>query len=295
MPPDLTVLFITYNSADQLATALTSLDRSEPGGGIEVLAVDNASLDRHQLADVCRAHGARLLALRRNMGIGAAANRGFRHARGRYVAVANPDLIFTDGAVARLVRFMDEQSDAGVVAPQFVYADGSIQPSARRLPRMRYVFAGRRSPLTRISSRLAPSAEFLCAGTESSHGPVEVEAVIGAFMLFRREAFDQAGTFDERYFMYAEDTDICRRIGRAWKVFLLPTARIIHLVGQTRRRFLSVSEFHRLRSHRLFFVDGIPGSRAVLITMLFAFYLACQQAARLVGINEFEYSWARRS
>jgi hypothetical protein len=294
MPPDLTVLFITYNSADQLATALTSLGRSERGGRIEVLAVDNASRDRDRLADVCRAHGARLLALRRNIGIGAAANRGFRYARGRYVAVANPDLVFTDGAVTSLIQFMDEQADAGVVAPQLVYADGKVQPSARRLPRMRYVFAGRRSPLRRISPRLVPSAEFLYAGIESSSRPVEVEAVIGAFMIFRREAFEQAGAFDERYFMYAEDTDICRRIGRAWKVFLLPTARIVHLVGQTRRRFLGMTEFQRLRSHRLFFVDGVHGSRAVLITLLFVFYLACQQAARLVGVAEFEYSWVRR-
>lgn len=294
MPPDLTVLFITYNSAEQLATALTSLDRSERSGRIEVLAVDNASRDRDQLAAVCRAHGAALLALGRNVGIGAAANRGFRHAKGRYVAVANPDLIFVDGSVTSLIEFMDARPGAGVVAPQFMYTDGKVQPSARRLPRLRYVFAGRRSPLARISSRLVPSAEFLYAGIESSPGPVEVEAVIGAFMVFRREAFEQAGAFDERYFMYAEDTDICRRIGRAWKVFLLPTARIVHVVGQTRRRYLGSSEFHRLRSHRLFFMDGIHGSRALLLTLLFGFYLACQQAARLVGVTEFEHSWVRR-
>jgi len=295
MPPDLTVLFITYNSADQLATALASLGRSEPGDRVEVLAVDNASRDRSQLIDVCRAHRARLLVLNRNVGIGAAANRGFRHARGRYVAVANPDLIFTDGAVSSLVRFMDEQADAGAVAPQFVYADGRIQPSARRFPRLRYVFAGRRSPFARIAPRLVPSAEFLYAGIERSPRPVVVEAVIGALMVFRREAFEQAGAFDERYFMYAEDTDICRRIGKAWRVFLLPTVRVVHLVGQTRRRFVGSTEFHRLRSHRRFLMDGAQGLQAGLIGLLFACYLALQQAARLVGITEFEYSWAHRS
>ena len=294
MPPDLTVLFITYNSADQLATALASLRRSEPGGRVEVLAVDNASRDRSQLIEVCRAHKVRLLVLSRNVGIGAAANRGFRHARGRYVAVANPDLMFTAGAASSLVRFMDERAEAGVVAPQFVYADGRTQPSARRFPKLRYVLAGRRSPLARISPRLAPSAEFLYAGIERNSGPVEVEAVIGAFMVFRREAFEQAGSFDERYFMYAEDTDICRRIGHTWKIFLLPSARVIHFVGQTRRHFLYVSEFHRLRSHRLFFTDGVRGLRAAAMNTLFVFYLAWQQAVCLVGMNEFEYSWARR-
>jgi GT2 family glycosyltransferase len=295
MPPDLTVLFVTYNSADQLATALISLGRSEPSARIEVLVVDNASCDRDDLVAVCRVHRVRLLALGRNVGIGAAANRGFRYARGRYVAVANPDLIFAEGAVSSLIRFMDERAEAGVVAPQFVYGDGRIQPSARRLPRLRYVFAGRRSPLARIAPRLVPTAEFLYSGIELSSVAVEVEAVVGAFMVFRREAFVQAGAFDERYFMYAEDADICRRIRRAWKVFLLPTVRITHLVGQTRRRFVGFTEFHRLRSHRRFFLDGKKGLQASLIGLLFACYLALQQAAHLVGITEFEYSWAHRS
>jgi hypothetical protein len=295
MPPDLTVLFITYNSADQMATALASLRRAEPGDGVEVIVVDNASRDRNELAAVCRAYGARLLVLSRNVGIGAAANRGFRHARGRYVAVANPDLVFSSGAVSSLVRFMDEHPDAGVVAPQFVYADGTFQPSARRLPRLRYILAGRRSPLARIAPGLVPSAEFLYAGIERGSAPVEVESVVGAFMVFRREAFEQAGAYDEAYFMYAEDTDICRRIRRNWKVFLWPGVRITHLVGQTRRRFISSSEFHRLRSHRRFFLADAGGLRSGAISVLFSFYLALQQATRLVGISEFEYSWARKA
>jgi len=295
MPPDLTILFITYNSADQLATALPSLGRAEPAGGVEVIIVDNASCDRDQLIDVCRAHGARLLALSRNVGIGAAANRGFRHARGRYVAVANPDLVFSTGAVSRLVRFMDGHPDAGVVAPQFVYGDGTFQPSAKRFPRLRYVLAGRRSPFARFAPGLVPSAEFLYAGIERNSEPAEVESVVGAFMVFRREAFEQAGAYDEAYFMYAEDTDICRRVRRKWKVFLLPGVRVTHLVGQTRRQFIGLTEFHRLRSHRRFFLADSSRLRAGVVSLLFSFYLALQQAARLVDLTEFEYSWARKA
>jgi GT2 family glycosyltransferase len=78
-------------------------------------------------------------------------------------------------------------------------------------------------------------------------------------------------------------------------VFLLPGARITHLVGQTRRRFIGLTEFHRLRSHRRFFLADSVGLRAGVISLLFSFYLALQQAARLIGITEFEYSWARRT
>ena len=99
MPPDLTIVFISYNSARLLGRALASLRAAEPRLQVETLVVDNASRDRVRLADVCRRHGARLLLLGRNAGYGAAFNRGYRHARGRYVAVANPDLVFSTPAM----------------------------------------------------------------------------------------------------------------------------------------------------------------------------------------------------
>jgi N-acetylglucosaminyl-diphospho-decaprenol L-rhamnosyltransferase len=293
MPPDLTIVFVNYNSTGHLRHALDSLARAEPGARIERLVVDNHSSDRSDLIDVCRDKRARLLLLSRNVGIGAAANRGFRHARGRLLAVANTDLEFSPGVVRGLVDFMDAEPAAGVAGPQFLYADGRPQPSARRLPRLRYVLAGRRSVFARLLPRAAPRDEFLYRGIDAATKPVPVESVIGAFMVFRRDAFLQAGGFDESYFMYAEDMDICRRVGRAWRVFTLPYLRMVHLVGGARIRYHHTSEFHRVRSHRKFFLSDAGPVARVLLNLLFSFYLAALEGALFCGLGEPEYSWTR--
>lgn len=294
LPPKVSVVFVNYNSTALLERALGSLRQAEPGFPMETIVVDNASRDPAELAAACRRHGARLLRLSRNLGIGAAVNRAARHARGPYLAAANPDIEFEPGALSILARFLDERHDAGVAAPQFRYADGTVQPAARRLPSLRYVFAGRRSPLARLFPAPGRRAEFLYAGIERSVQPVAVEAVIGAFMLFRRAAFEQAGRFDEGYFMYAEDVDICRRLSLAgWRAYVVPAARVTHLVGQVRKSYRAFSEFHRLRSHRRFFLAQACGAQAAALDFLFHCYLAVQCAAGLLGLSEYEYSWAR--
>jgi len=296
MLPELTVVFVNHNSARFLDRALGSLRQSEPKLDIETIVVDNASCDRAELIELCRRHGARLLALARNAGYGAAANRGFGHARGRYAAVANPDLVFPSGAVAGLVRFLDDNPQAGVVSPQLVYPDGTPQPSCRRFPRMRYVLAGRRSPLSRLFPGFRPAREFLYSDAHRSEQPVDVEAVIGTFMVFRREALEQVEGFDERYFMFAEDLDICRRLRRAgWQVVLEPRVRVEHYYGGVRRQRRRFTEFHRIKALRRFFSRGKGLAANALLAVAFAGYLFASEASWLLGMGEFEYSWQGRT
>jgi N-acetylglucosaminyl-diphospho-decaprenol L-rhamnosyltransferase len=294
MQPELTLVFVNYNSTSLLDQALRSLRRAEPGGSVEVLVADNASTDRSAVIDTCRRYGARLLLLSRNLGIASAANRALRHARGRYLAVANPDIILARDVLASLVRFMDATPDAGAAAPQLLYEDGTPQPTAKRYPRLRYVLGGRRSLLARLFPGGSGSAEFLYSGIDRAPDPVRVESVIGALVVFRREAFEGVAGFDEGYFMYAEDTDICRRLNRDWRVYLVPSLRATHLAGQTRKSYIGLSEFHRIRSHRRFFLSAAHGPAIVLLSLLFAAYLMGQQAAGLAGVREFEYSWQSR-
>lgn len=299
MPADLTVVFINYNSARLLGRALSSLHDAEPCLAIETLVVDNASRDRVELAEICRRHGARLLQLGRNAGYGAAFNRGYRHARGRYVAVANPDLVFSTPAMTGLVRFMDEHPKAGAVSPQLQYADGTPQPSARRLPRLRYVLAGRRSPLARILPRYAPARDFQYADAHLATEPVSVEAVIGTLVAFRRSALDQVAGFDEGFFMYAEDMDICRRLRQSgWQVYLDPRVTVEHFYGGVRRRFQQFGDYQRLKALMRYFSLGRGGPARLALRVAFAAYLFLSEAGWLVGMREFEYSWhtgARRA
>lgn len=294
--PLISIVFVNYNSADFLECALQSLSSSELDK--EVIVVDNASNERKRLIDLCQKHHALLVLLKRNQGYGRAANQGVRYARGRYVAVANPDIQFLPLALTRLVSFLDTHPEAGVVSPQLLYPDLKPQPSCRRFPKLRYVLAGRRSPLVRLFPCFAPAREFLyldLLGQESQTSAcsaVPVDAVIGTMMLFRREALEAVKGFDETYFMFAEDLDICQRLrDQGWEVFLEPRANIIHHYGGVRRRFRRFTEFQRIKGLHRFFTQRAGKLKRVLLTVGFAGYYFVLEAVGLLGLGEFEYSW----
>ncbi len=295
MQPDLSVVFVNYHSAEYLLRAVETLQRHPPAASTELLVVDNASGDRTALSVLCESARMRLLMLRRNRGYGAAANRGFRRARGRYLAVANPDIAVWPGTIDRLLSFMDQSPDVGVVSPQLLYSDGSPQPSARRFPRFRYVLAGRRSPLLKLLPGFRPAREFLYSGSENQAEPMDVDAVIGTFMLFRRAAFDEVGGFDEGYFFIAEDLDICRRLHALnWRVCLLPSARITHASGGVRRKYFAFTEYHRLRALLRFFSAGRSLPARFLLLFSFVSYLAVQEWLLALGLCGVEHSWRGR-
>ncbi len=295
MEPKLSIVFVNYNSTRLLGQALASLEGARTEVSLETIVVDNTSKQPDRVRAVCQKFGARLLLLDHNIGYGAAANRGARLAQGDCLAVANPDLVFAKGAVETLVRFLDRNPDAGVVGPQLVYPDGAFQPSARRFPGLRYVLAGRRSPLVRLFPGYGLSREFLYADIHRENRPVAVEAIIGTFMVFRRKAFEEMGGFDERFFMYAEDMDICRRLQRnGWRVYLEPRARVRHYYGAVRKKHQRFSEYQRLRALCMFFSLNRNSMFSAMITFAFAGYLFVLEAGALIGLSEYEYSWRRR-
>lgn len=295
MDTELSVVLINYHSARLLDRALDSLCRAEPELAYEVLVVDNASGERNELVRICRRHGARLLLLTRNSGYGAAFNRGLHYARGSYVAVANSDITFGKGAASRLLEFLTRNPGAGAAGPQLFYPDGTAQPSARRFPRLRYVLAGRRSPLIMLRCRSRMTRDFQYLGIEKSIQPQEVEALVGAFVVFRREALDQVNGFDDRYFMFAEDMDIARRLRRCgWLSFVVPMAKVEHRYGATRRRFVRFTEFHRVRALTRFLAEGRSPITAALIWSVGAWYYFLLEAASQVGVLERELSWRGR-
>jgi GT2 family glycosyltransferase len=228
---------------------------------------------------------------RRNLGYAAAANRGIALAQGAYVAIANTDILFLPGTLDALVGFLQGHADAGVVAPQYLWADRTPQPSARRLPRLRYLFSGRRAPFGLGRHAGARAREFQYTGIENSPEPVPVEALVGAFLVAPRSLLKSLHGFDERYTFYVEDMDLCRRVARAGKgVYLLPQARLVHYLGVARRRLGSAAEFLRLRSFYRYFrraYEQVPGWCFLL---LFGSYLMAVEAGRMLGLRQWEYS-----
>jgi N-acetylglucosaminyl-diphospho-decaprenol L-rhamnosyltransferase len=195
--------------------------------GAEVVVVDNDSRDgTAELLEreAMNSEALRLRRLPRNRGYAAAVNEAFRAVPGRDVLLVNPDVRLTVAGLAVLETFFHDTPSAGVCAPRLVGADGQVQVSAREFPTAVALLGSlNRSPAfaARIYRRyLSPSF---------AESPLIVDWVIGAAMLIRRDAYEAVGGWDERYFLYMEDADFCRRCARAdWPVFLVPGASFEH-------------------------------------------------------------------
>ena len=226
----LDIVIVAYRCRDLLRSCLQSLRENEPGVATSVYVVDNASEDG--TVEMVRAEfdEVTLLESGHNAGFSAANNLAIEQGGGRYVLALNPDTRLTPGAIGRLVEVMDANEDIGVCGCRLVLEDGTFDHAARRsFP----TIAGALGHFLRIGrTAWAPNALAQYRATSVDAGPVD--AVNGAFMLMRRSALDAVGLFDEGYWMYMEDLDLCYRFREAgWVTWYEPSVTVVHVKGGT--------------------------------------------------------------
>jgi N-acetylglucosaminyl-diphospho-decaprenol L-rhamnosyltransferase len=212
---------------------MESLRASASDARVEVVVVDNASRDGSPEAAVRERPDVNLIRNRTNRGFAAAANQGIAASSAPFVLLLNPDAEIVGGTLAALVKVARERPGAGAVGALVRNPDGSIQPSARRVPRLGealgHAFLGPLIPSNPFTR------SYTMAGWDRS-SEREVEWVSGSAMLLRREAIEQVGAFDEGYFMYVEDVDLCTRLRRhGWKVLFSPELQVVHQIGVSTR------------------------------------------------------------
>ncbi len=255
MSPVLSVIFINYNSEQYLKEALDSFVRYHKDLPYELIVVDNNSKDVTSLRDLQNKFGIKLILMKKNMGYGAAANRGILASRGKYIAIANPDLIFINDSATKIVEYMDSHPEVGAVIPQYLNPDMTLQPSSRKFPTIKYLMFARSSFLSRLWRKNPFTREYLGLNNINKETPQKIEAVVGAFFVLRREALNRIGLFDEDFFLFSEDTDICYRLKqKGVDVVLLPNSRVIHYHGAIRkkRKVAPRSRFWRMKGVWLF-------------------------------------------
>lgn len=219
-------MIVSYESRELLRNCLASLREGAPEVDVRVTVVDNASQDG--TAKMVRAEFPQvgLLSLPENAGFAAANNVAIRRGDAPYVLALNPDTRLSPGSLDRMVELMDSNSSIGIAGCRLEREDGSFDHAARRafptpLGALGH-FTGlgqRRNAPRRISQYRAVDVE---------RGPVD--AVNGAFMLMRREALDEVGLFDEGYWLYMEDLDLCYRFAQAgWVTWYEPDVTVIHV------------------------------------------------------------------
>jgi len=276
---DLSIVIVSWNVCDLLQRCLRSIYTREAGsageaaGGAEgstaarsrtpaglalqVIVVDNASSDGSAKMVQEQFPNVRLVVNRSNRGFPAANNQGIAVADGRYVLLLNPDTEIKAHALTRLVDFGDQHPDVGIIGPQLLNPDGSVQSSRRRYPTLATAFlestwlqpaitdlqshrvaAGLTAPLHHVLQRYYVS-------DQPDDVIQDVDWITGAAMFARGEVIDEVGLMDEGFFMYSEELDWCRRFREAgWRVVYLPTAQVVHHVGKSSEQVVAARHIH---------------------------------------------------
>ncbi len=245
MPPRLSGVVVNFESGPLLLECVRSVFADDSAGQPEVVVVDNGSRDgsvatlRGAFPDVV------VVEPGGNLGYAAAANRGIAATSAPYVAVGNPDLVVAPGTAAALVGRLEAEPDLAAVGPALLNPDGSQYPSARAhastVDAVGHAVLGRVLPRNRFTRRYRQ----LDASWDQ---PRDVDWVSGALLFLRRSALDSVGGWDERYFMYMEDLDLCWRLRRiGWRVAYEPSGRATHVQGASTRAhpYRMIAEHHR--------------------------------------------------
>lgn len=240
------MVILNWNTRDDLKRALQSILENPAHHNIEIWVVDNASEDDSAAMVRTKFPSVHLIENERNLGFGAGNNRAIPHTRGRYVLFLNSDTIVCPGALDALIDYADTRPDAAVFGPKLLNADGSLQYSCRSFPNLGTGFF-RNTPLGRLFPKNRFSTEYLLSDWDHST-PRDVDWVSGSALMIRRDVLIQLGGFDEGYFMYCEDVDLCYRVHQlGYRVAYYPGAVIYHIIGRssdlvpTRMTY----EFHR--------------------------------------------------
>ena len=221
---DLSIIIVSYNTKDLLKKCVDSVTEELGNSKItgEIIVADNASTD--DSVKVAKGLGVSVIQNRENLGFGGANNLGAKQAKGRYLLFLNPDTEVKEGALGKMVEFMDENPEAGIASCRLVNPDGSFQPQGGYLPRLSTV------AVWALFIDDIPLVGKLLPSYQMRSGSWRVGWEGGTAMAVRRQAWEQLGGFDEKIFMYGEDVEICYRANKiGWKVMINPEAEIVHV------------------------------------------------------------------
>ena len=227
---DLSIIIVSWNVRELLEGCLRSIV-GQSALTLQIIVVDGASSDGSAAMVAEQFPEVELVACQENVGFPRGNNLGLERANGRYILLLNPDTIVHGDALAQMESYLEENSQVGVVGPQLLNDDGSVQSSRRRFPTVNTAFFE--------STWLQPYApqalldQYYVQDVADDETAV-VDWVMGACLMTRQEVVAQVGGLDEAYFMYSEELDYCRRVHAAgWQVVYYPQAQVTHLSGKS--------------------------------------------------------------
>lgn len=241
---DVSVIIVNYNTKELLLNSINSVIRQN----CWIIVIDNGSSDGSAEAVRQQYPEVQLIRNEQNQGFARAVNQGLQlPGRKDYHLILNSDATLTADYIGKTVSFMESNPKCAIVTGQLLNDDNSRQNSFDNFPGLLSEFAGK--SLLRI---LMP--DKYRSKKQDCHGPIEVESVIGAAMMVRQKAIEQAGLLDENYFFFLEETDWCYRMRqKGWSVCFLPDAAAYDLQGETKKQMLIPAKIEYLASLYKFF------------------------------------------
>lgn len=235
---DISVIIVNYNVKDPVDNCIASVYKANTSQNfnLEIFLVDNNSVDGSPSHIRNKYPNVNVIELKENVGFSRANNVALKQATGKYILILNPDTLLEENTFIKLINFIDKHPDTGAISSKLIKQDGSLDAACKRsfptpsaaIPRM--LGLSRLFPKSKIFSKY----NLTYLDENLTH---KVDAICGAFMFIPKVVFDKVGLFDEDYFMYGEDLDLCFRIKKAgYEIYYYPEVTTIHLKGESTKK-----------------------------------------------------------
>jgi GT2 family glycosyltransferase len=253
---DLSIIIVSYNSESEILDCLKSIDEKVGALSHEVIVVDNASADRTQEIVEQKRPAVHLIKNPDNVGFGPANNLGLAQAKGTYVLFLNPDTVIDTGTLADLVTLATSLPSFGLLAPKLVSSDGTLQRSIhRRFPGWLSHIVQYNFLLFTVIQRLSPGYDYTLSGPKEHSYQHEILHAMGAAILIPHDVLKEVGGFDDRFFLYFEETELCLRVHKAgYKLYFTPKVVVEHRMGASsgERQFGQASVYYQESAYLYF-------------------------------------------
>ncbi len=275
-PPLVSIILVNYNGADVVVDCLQSLQQHLHTIPYETIVVDNDSHDGSPDLIQQKFPDVHLLRLPENRGFGAGNNAGAKIARGDFLLLLNTDTLLTGDVLPALVRLMEEHPKVGIIGPKLLNLDGSLQLSTA----WAIGIVGEYKTLQRHKQYANPEQREAIRQTfEHSQ---EVDVVVGAALFIRKTLFEQLNGFDEHFFMYCEESDLCQRAQTlGWKILYTPEVSVMHILGHSVGKLSDRMALEYRRSQLYYYQKHRPLWEQVVL--------------RLYLLIKFSLAWVRSS
>lgn len=267
---DLSIIIVNYNVKEFLQNLVHSLQKAVSKITHEIIVVDNASDDGSVEFINEKFPHIKLITNQINLGFSKANNAALKIAKGKFILLINPDTIVSEDTITKMIGFFHDHSDAGLAGCKILNPDGSLQLACRRS------FPGPWTSFCKVTglSAMFPKSKLFAKYNLTyldENSTYEVDAISGSFMMMKREAYEKVGGFDEQFFMYGEDLDLCYRIQKnGYKVYYYPGTQIIHYKGESTKRSSLDETKYFYNAMNLFVKKHFSSFYLVEIILLFA-------------------------